>query len=282
MSRPRADASPVVPVVPAPQLDGTDLLIGLGIAVAAYLFGRLVGVLSAKLMRARGRGRSFAEVFSTILRWATTALGCSIAAVVAFPSVNFASILGGLGLTSLVIGIAAQSILGDLFSGIMMVVREPYREGDQVEVAGVKGTIRLINLRETVVRTFAGTQVVIPNSKVHGSVVRVQTGYETRLLRVEVGVAYDTDLDLARRVLLDAARDLPQVLADPPPSVRVSAINPASIAIRVSVWVGSTQLDEVDALDALIPAVVGALRRHGIEMPTDYGPLSVVEGVEPS
>ncbi|RBY83828.1 hypothetical protein DQ238_01845 [Geodermatophilus sp. TF02-6] len=269
-----------IPEIPTPQLDGTDLLIGLGVAVAAYLLGRLVGYLSEKIMRARGRGRSFATIFSTIFRWAATALGWSIALVVAFPSVNFAGVLSGLGLTSLIIGIAAQSILGDIFSGIMMVVREPFREGDQVEVGGVKGTIRIINLRETVVRTFTGTQVVIPNSKVHGSVVRVQTGYEKRMLQVEVGVAYETDFDLARRVLLDAVRELPQALDDPPPSVRVSAINPNSIGLTVSVWVGSTALDEVDALDALIPAVVGTLLRHDIEMPTDYGPITLVEAAQ--
>ncbi|CCH88460.1 Mechanosensitive ion channel [Modestobacter italicus] len=271
-----------LPDIPTPRLQGTDLLIGLGIAVGAYLLGKLVSLVASKIMRARGRSRSFAAIFSTIFRWVATALGWSVALVVAFPSVNFAGILSGLGLTSLVIGIAAQSILADLFSGIMMVVREPFREGDQIEVSGIKGTIRIINLRETVVRTFAGTQVVIPNSKVHGASVRVQTGYEQRMLRVDVGVAYETDFDLVHRVLLDAVRELPQTLDDPAPAVRVSAINPKSVGIAVSAWVGSTQLDEVDALDALIPAVIGTLRQHDIEMPTDYGPITLVEAAQGS
>ncbi len=253
--------------IPTPQLSWQDLLLGLGVAVAAYFVGKLIGYLSAKLMMARGRSRSFAEVFSAIIRWVATALGWSVALVVAFPSVNFASVLSGVGLASLVVGIAAQSILGDLFSGIMLVVREPFREGDQVEINKVRGTIRLITLRETVVRTFRGTQVVIPNKLVHDSIVRVQTGYEKRLISTTIGVAYGTDFDLARRVLLDAVRELPQTLDDPPPTVRVGAINASSVDLNVNAWVGSTELEELDALDNLIPVVIATLERHGIEMP---------------
>lgn len=269
---------PLDVTIPTPQLDARDLLLGLAVALAASFLGKLVGWMSGRIMRARGRGRSFVGVFATILRWVATVLGWAIALIIAFPSVNLASILSGVGLTSLVIGIAAQSVLGDLFSGIMMVVREPFKEGDQVEVGGVKGVIRLINLRETIVKTFTGSQVVIPNSLVHGSIVRIQTGYEQRFISVEVGVAYDTDFDLARSVLADAVRTLPQVLTDPPPTVRVSAIGPSSVDLAVGVWVGSTLLDELDAVDALIPLVLATLERHHIDMPPD---VVRVAGVAP-
>lgn len=250
-------------------LEPDKLLAGLIVALAGYAIARLVGWLLNRFLLSRRRGTSYAAIFGNIATWVITFIAAGIAATIAFPSINFANVFGGLGLSALIVSIAGQSIFSDVFAGVMMVVREPYREGDQVELSDVQGTIEEINLRETVVRTFQGTQVVIPNSTVYKSVVRVQTGYERRSAQVQVGVAYGTDLQEAKRLLTEVAQSVPQVLADPPPLVVVAELNPSSVQINVNVWVGSRQMEETTTMDYLIPEIIRVLGEHGIDMPPD-------------
>lgn len=251
------------------NLQPDELLAGLIVALAGYAIARLAGWLINRLLLSRHRSTSYAAIFGNITRWVITFIAVGVAATIAFPSINFANVFGGLGLGALIVSIAGQSIFSDVFAGVMMVVREPYREGDQVELSDVRGTIEEINLRETVVRTFQGTQVVIPNSTVYKAVVRVQTGYERRLAQVQVGVAYDTDLQEAKRLLTEVAQSVPQVLADPPPLVVVAELNPSSVQINVNVWVGSQEMEETTTMDYLIPEIIRVLGEHGIDMPPD-------------
>lgn len=269
--------SPVDPIrLPPIQLE--DLLLGAGIVLGGYLFSRLLRLVLHRVFRARGRGPSYAGVFSTIGGWIFLAVAVAVGLTVAFPSVRFSSILGGLGIVSVAVGIAAQSVLGNLFAGVLTVYREPFRAGDQVAIGDVSGTVIDVNLRETVVRTFDGKRVLIPNSVAHSGVITVQTGYERTRSTVVVGVSYETDLERAREVALAAVRGVPTVHDEPLPRALVQEAGPSTVNIAVMFWSGSTQMETNEAVDAVISSLVTAYRDAGVEMPAEIRQIELGPG----
>lgn len=259
-------------------IDG--LWLGAGIVVGGYLLSRLSRLLLSRILLARGRGPSFAAVFSTIGGWCFLLVAISVGLTVAFPSVRFSTFIGGLGIVSIAVGIAAQQVLGNLFAGILMVYREPFRVGDQVSMGEVRGTVIEVNLRETVVRTFDGKRVLIPNGVVHNDVITVQTGYERIRSTVLLELSPDTDLERARAAVLEAVRGVSAVHRDPPPSVRVNELSSSSVTLAVKFWSGSTQMETNEALDAVLPAILTACQQGGVELTAEtwkveLGPGSV-------
>lgn len=261
-----------------PPVRPEDLLVGAGIILGGYLLSRLVRLVLDRVFLARGRGPSYAAVFSTIGGWAFLAVAVSVGLTVAFPSVRFSSILGGLGIASVAVGIAAQQVLGNLFAGVLTVYREPFRAGDQIAIGEVSGTVIDVNLRETVVRTFDGKRVLIPNSVAHSGVITVQTGYEKTRSTVLIGVSYDTDFEHARQVALEAVRGVPSVHGEPPPRALISEAGSSTVDIAVMFWSGSRQMETNEALDAAIPAVLTAFRDAGIDMPAEIRRLELGPG----
>lgn len=251
-----------------PPIEPRQLLLGLGIIV--------VGLVLAKLLRMVTRwwwGRthtpSYSRVFSTLAAYAFGLLAIGAGLTVAFPSVRPVDILGGLGIVSVAIGIAFQNVLANLFAGVLILVREPFRAGDQIAVAEIQGTVEEVNLRETVVRTFDGRRVLVPNSTVHGEVLTVQTGYTHIRSTIVVGVDYGTDLAEARQVVLKAVRAVPGVAADPAPECFLSELAPSTVNFDVRFWSGARQLEALETRDRVIEAVTAALSDAGIDLPPE-------------
>lgn len=252
-----------------PDVDPLQLVAGLGVAVAGAVGARLVGAAVRKVLRWRGRRESYARVFGSLTAGVLGLILVLAGVAVAFPSVQPVDALGGLGIISIAAGIAFQDVLSNLFAGVLILLREPFRAGDQIAVGDVRGTVEDVTLRETVVKTFDGRRVLIPNSIVHGGVVTVQTGYEAVRTSIVVGVAYGADLAQARALGLEAMRGLPQVLDAPEPQALISTLGSSTIDIELRFWSGARQLETREAQDAVIEAVVGAYTAAGIEMPAE-------------
>ncbi|MDX5449576.1 MAG: mechanosensitive ion channel family protein [Actinomycetes bacterium] len=252
-----------------PDVEPLQLAVGGGIAVVAVLLARLLGTGVRGFLRWRGRSPNYAQVFGTLSALVLGIVGVGIGLAVAFPSVEPVDVLGGLGIISIAVGIAFQDVLGNLFAGVLILVREPFSERDQIAVGDVRGTVERVTLRETVVKTFDGRRVLIPNSTVHGGVLTVQTGYGAVRTSLMVGVAYDTDLALARRVAVEAMSGLPGVLDEPAPQALVRELGASTIDIELRFWSGARQLETREAQDAVIEAVVTAYAAAGVEMPAE-------------
>lgn len=252
-----------------PPVEPFQVLIGLGVAALALVVAKLLGMLVRWTLRRRGRSDSYATVFGTLCTWAAGIVGVGVGLTVAFPSVQPVDVLGGLGIVSIAAGIAFQDVLSNLFSGVLILVREPFKPGDQIAVGEVRGTVEDITLRETVVKTFDGRRVLIPNSTVSEGVLTVQTGYHQVRTSVVVGVAYGTDLDRARQLALQQMREVPQVVDEPDPQALVTELAASTINIELRFWSGARQLETLEAQDAVIAAVVNAYTEAGIDMPAD-------------
>ena len=202
---------------------------------------------------------------SRVVALVLAGFGLLVAATVIFPTVKPVDVLGSLGFFSIAVGFAFRDILENLLAGLLLLFRAPFRVGDEVDVEGTRGSVVEINLRETVLRTYDGRQVLIPNSTVYKNPIVVQTGFGAIRSEALVGVAYDTDLSTARAVALEAVQGLPSVLAQPAPLVLVGELGPSTVQLQVLFWTEPQQAlvrraqDEV--LSALLAAAAG--RRGG-------------------
>lgn len=263
-----------------PPIEPAQVGVGLLVLAGAYVVGRLLERALRPYWRWRGRSHSFSTVFAMLAKWLVIILGAGAALTIAFPSVQPVDVLGGVGIISIAAGIAFQQVLGNLFAGVILLVREPFRRGDQVALGDVRGTVVSINLRETLVRTFDGRRVVIPNSVVHDGVITVQTGYEHVRTSVVLGIGYDADLQLAREVALTAIDGLPGVAATPAPEALITTLGASTIDIELRFWSGARQLETLEARSQVIEAVVAAYAEHDIAMPADIRVLEPSPALE--
>ena len=146
------------------------------------------------------------------------------------------------------LGLALQDSLNILAAGMRLFLRLPFRAGEEVELAGVKGYVDEITMMTTRLHTGDGLDVVVPNSAVVSATIRNYSSRPVRRIDVVVRVGYEDDLRRASEVLLGVLVDDERVLADPPPRVTVAELEPSCVRLNVRPWVmnedyGSTKND---------------------------------------
>jgi len=244
--------------------------LGVGFAIALVGYG-LSRVLRWGLHRwfARRNTQSFAQVMSKLAGWVLFGLAALSATAAAFPSVKPVDLLAGLGFFSVAIGFAFQDILENTLSGVLLLLRQPFESGDQIEVHGQTGTVEAITIRETRMKTFDGQLVVIPNRDVYKNVIRVQTHFKDRKLTFVAGIAYENDAREACTVITQAVATVAEVAAEPPCQALVVDLGVSTVNIEVGFWSGPAQHESRVVLDEVIKTVKVALEDAGIEMPAD-------------
>src|SRR5690606_2834920 len=188
---------------------------------------------------------------------------------ITFPSIRPVNLLGGIGVVSIAAGIAFQTVLGNMFAGIVILTRDRFRVGDQISVGEHRGTVVHMGLTSTSVRTFDGRLVLVPNGTLHSEVVTVQTGFEHVRSSVLVDVADSADLDRAARVAVEAMRAVPQVLDEPAPEAFLTSIGTATVQLELRFWSGARQLETKEATHAVVAAVLAAFAEQGVEAGSD-------------
>lgn len=235
-----------------------------------------VFVLIGRQVRARLRPRlthlrtpSFGNVFSTLVYVGIVVLGMVVALPIAFPSLSVAKMLGGLGLLGVAAGFAFQDILSNLLAGILLIFRQPFVTGDQIEVNGLRGTVEGITIRETRLKTFDGRLVVVPNADVYTNAISVQTHYDAVRSSFATGVAYGTDLAEARRVALDTLAGIDGILDEPAPEAYYTEHGASSVAIDLRYWTAGQQAGIRRVQDQVAERIHDAFAEAGIEIPFD-------------
>jgi small-conductance mechanosensitive channel len=244
--------------------------------VGVALLVLVVGVLVARGVRAllrryllRSKSPSFATVISKMVGWIVVILVSLLAITIVFPSVRPVDVLTSLGFVSIAVGFAFQDILENLLAGVLLLFREPFRSGDEIAVAGHAGTVKRITIRETEIRTFDGRKVLIPNADVYKNALVIQTAYESIRSDFIVGVAYEADLDEARRLIEHTLETVEGVRHEPPPEAQLRELGTSTVNIEVRLWCDPRQHSLLAVTDRAIAAVKRAMDDAGIEMPSD-------------
>lgn len=179
--------------------------------------------------------------------------------------------LTALGLGGLVLGLALQEPLGNLFSGIMLLMERPFEVGEEIEVGGTTGVVQEINWRSVHVLSPGGILRVIPNSSLNGETITNYSRPERqRAETLEFGFSYDDPPNKVREVLLAVARGTPGVLADPPPLAATVAF--ADFSVNYTLIVRVPQGQRFAVRNELMTRVWYAAKREGLTIPY---PMSV-------
>ncbi len=240
------------------RIAGVLVLLFIAFRVAALAERRLRAVLEGREI-----DRTVARFVATIARWGLILL--SVIAALGVFGVETTSFAAAIGAAGLAIGLAFQGSLSNFAAGVMLLVFRPFKVGDVVEIAGKIGEVQEISLIMVIIDTFDRRRIVIPNSSVLGGVVENFTHHPVRRVDLAVGVAYDSDLDHTREVLVAAANDIEGALEDPPPKVILGDLEDSAVLRRVRVW--ATGADFWDVRERAIEKIKKALDEADIEIP---------------
>jgi len=169
------------------------------------------------------------------------------------------------GITGIVLGFASQNIVGNLISGVFLMIEKPIKIGDQVEISGTLGFVTDIRIISTLIRTYDGLLVRIPNQQVFTTNITNVVGYPARRFDLKFGIRYSDDADAAIFLIKDLIDKEPFALLNPDPSVFVNELGESSVDLIVRIW---APISEWAALKSkLLWAIKKTLKENGIEMP---------------
>lgn len=151
--------------------------------------------------------------------------------------IDMAPMIAGLGITGVVLGLALKDSISNFFAGFMIILNEPFRKKDYVEIGSYSGTVESMDLICVKLRTPDGKSITLSNNLVWASPVTNYSDTDKRRLSLVVGVPYDTDLKVAKKVFVDLISSYSEVLSEPALQVEILELADSSINFVVRAWV---------------------------------------------
>lgn len=228
----------------------------------AWFARRQVGQLAGRRDR-----QNLGEVLGGFVKWTVLILGFLIAATVVFPQLNPADLIAGLGVSSVAIGFAFKDILQNWLAGLLILIRQPFEVGDQIEVNGFEGTVQRIETRATILTTYDGQNAVIPNSDIYTNAILVKTAHGQRRSQYDVGIGYGDSIEEAQRVMKSAVAGCEGIDEERGVEVLPWDLAASWVTLRVRWWTKSDRASVVQTHAAAIAAIKTACDEAGIDMP---------------
>lgn len=210
---------------------------------------------------------SAATAFGRLAHISLLLLGLLLAVTVAFPSMTPAKLFSALGIGGIAIGFAFKDIFQNLLAGILLLIRHPFRAGDEITSGSFTGTVESIETRATYIRTHDGQRIIVPNSVIYTEPVTVITAYDLLRSQCEVSIGYGEDIATTRKILLLTIQKIEGVLNEPAPDVLLSQLGSYAQIIQVRWWTRPKRSHLMRVQDQVLQAIVEALRDANIETP---------------
>ena len=239
------------------------------VAAAAIL---ALGWLAIKLIvnavgKAVEKGGKQNTLFGNFVRNVTGKICWAILLVVVVGKlgVDIGPIIAGLGVTGFILGFAFQESLGNLASGLMIALNEPFKIGDYVIVAGLEGTVIKMDMMAATLATADNKKVVIPNKSAWGAPITNFSALGRRRVDIQIGIDYSCDAAKAIKVALETLPLVPGVLKDPAPSVSVASLDDSQVTLNIRPW--SDGADYWNVYNDAQVAIKSAFEKNGIDIP---------------
>jgi len=179
--------------------------------------------------------------------------------------VEIAPLIAGLGVTGFILGFAFQESLGNLASGLMIAINEPFKIGDYVIVAGHEGTVLKMDMMAAVLATADNKKIVIPNKSAWGSPIVNFSAFGRRRVDIRIGIDYSCDIAKAIRVALEVLPTVPGILTDPTPIVSVAWLDDSQVTLNIRPWAEGANYWSV--YNDTQVAIKAAFEQNGISIP---------------
>lgn len=223
-------------------IDNRDLLIEYAINIVAVVLIMITGSIVArvvsktlnKMMKNRSIDATVSDFLSTMVRYSILAF--TIIAVLGRLGVQTASVIAVIGAAGLAVGLALQGSLSNFAAGVLLVAFRPFRAGEFVDLGSVSGTVLHVQLFSTTLRSPDAKIIVVPNGKIiAGNIINITREPERRT-EIIVGVSYDADIDVVKKVLGEVIAADQRILADKEVIVRLHEMAASSLNFVVRVW----------------------------------------------
>ncbi len=242
-----------------------------GAVVVVVVFALLARLVRRGVVRLMGRVSPYTQVnnlLATLAYVGVLAVGLFVALGILGLSKTVTTLLAGAGVIGLALGFAFQDIAANFISGVLLSIRRPFTEGDVLETNDFTGIVEKINLRSTLIRTFQGQIVIIPNKEVFQNPMVNFSRLGRRRVDVSCGVAYGDDLEKAKTLALGAIREIDYRDTAQDPDLYYTEFGDSSINFTVRFWVDfKKQTDFLCAQSDAIMNVKKAFDENGITIP---------------
>ncbi|GAA5505833.1 mechanosensitive ion channel family protein [Novipirellula caenicola] len=242
------------------------LLTGIVVFAIFYFVAKAV----RRFVRRTTQGKSSANlgrVMGRIAQWALNFVGLILAVTIMAPSITPGKLLTSLGIGGIAIGFAFKDILQNFMAGLLILLNEPFKIGDQIVSGDHEGTVESIETRATLIKTYDGKRVVIPNSQIFTNPVVVNTAYDAVRTQYDVGVGYGDDLRQAAKIILNTLESTEGVVREPAPDVVATELGGSSVVLRARWWTEPQRANVVRVGNAVISDIKEALDDAGVDMP---------------
>jgi small conductance mechanosensitive channel len=249
------------------QTYGIEIGISLIKVILIFIIGRiLISYIMKGLSKAFKKSNLEVSLVAFLSSFFRFVLYIALVLVIAQSiNIKIAALLGVLGAAGLAIGLALQGSLSNFAGGILILVTKPFKVDDIIEAQGYFGVVEKIDILHTHIRTFDNQLIVMPNGSLANSSVTNTTAKDTRRAELKVGVAYGTDLQKVRDIILNVISKDERINPDPAPVVKFTNFGDSSLDLSVRVWTATDNLWPVywDNMEAINNAFV----KEGIEIP---------------
>lgn len=243
-------------------------LIGAALAILllTIYFARLVGNRRGWLERvpfsALGK-----QLVLRVVRLTVVVVGVLIALELLDATAIVGAVLGAAGLAGLALGFAFKNIVENYLAGVLLSTRNPFEIGDSILVDGKEGKVARLTSRDTVLVTFDGNHLRIPNGVVMNSTLINYSRNPKRRFDFEVGVSTEFDLSEVKRIGLEVLGKHPGLLRDPEPLVLVDQLGDSAVVIKFFAWLDQREVSFLKVKSEAIRRIKEAFDENGIEMP---------------
>lgn len=181
---------------------------------------------------------------------------------------NLSVLLGAAGVFTVAISFASQTAASNLISGIFLLFERPFKMGDSIEVNGISGVVESIDLLSTKLKTSDNKLVRIPNEKLIKSDITNVNFFDTRRIDILLNLSYQNDITVVQSLLLAIAKDCPQALQNPEPSVIINQFTDSALTLKFMIWANTAHVTPVK--NHIQENIKRQFDKNGIEMPSTH------------
>lgn len=245
-----------------------NIILAILILIVFYFSAKLARYYFAKIMNRVSDNPAVVYLFTKLVFLLVFLFGLFMALSVLQLDKAVTSLLAGAGVIGIALGFAFQEIASNFVAGVLISFQRPYNIGDIISIDSYNGVVERIDLRITVVRTFQGLKVLIPNKTMYTSALINYTSTPDRRIDVEVGVSYGENLPRVREIVKSALENCEGKIADKPVQVYFHKFADSSINFLVQVWIEYPGVNNYwKAHDQIITKIKAAFDENDIVIP---------------
>jgi small conductance mechanosensitive channel len=240
-----------------------NIVAAIVILIIGSIVARVVGNALNRVMKMRGIDATVADFLSAIVRYGVLAF--TFIAVLGRVGVQTTSVIAVLGAAGLAVGLALQGSLSNFAAGVLLVIFRPLRVGEYVDLGGVAGTVDQVQIFSTTLRTADNKTIVVPNGKIIAGNIINYSREPNRRVDIVVGVAYNADIDVVKKVLGDVIAADKRIMHAKGVTVRLNEMAPSSLNFVTRSW--TTNAEYWNVYFDLMENFKRALDAHNIGIP---------------